>query len=110
MKYEGERMYAFIQYVPIDSTFYKRIADGIGTELPRGLIIHLATERPEGGLQYVDVWESQEDWERFVEERLHPVVHTLLSEVFGDALPPEPDRTVLGNVHQWGSAMSPTRQ
>ena len=102
-------MYAFTQDVPIDSAFYRRVADGLGPELPKGLIIHLATERPEGGLSYVDVWETQEDWERFADERLHPVVHALLSEVFGDDLPPEPERTVLGNVREWGSAMAPNR-
>lgn len=102
-------MYAFSQDVPIDRDFYMRIVGELGPELPKGLIIHLATELPEGGLRYVDVWESSDDWERFVEERLHPVVHSLLSEVFGDALPPEPEMTLLGNVHMWGSAAAPTR-
>ena len=94
--------YAFCQDVPIDAAFYRRITDGLGSAVPRGLIVHLAIERPKGGLRYFDVWESQEDAERFTEERLHPVVHGLLREVFGDELPPEPDRTPLSVVHVWG--------
>jgi hypothetical protein len=93
--------FAFTQDLPIDAAFYKRIFDGLGDELPKGLVSHLVFERPEGGLRFVDIWESEEDCERFTEERLHPVVHELLSEVFGDQLPPEPERTPISIVHHW---------
>jgi hypothetical protein len=99
-------MYAFTQDVPIDRAFYARIAEGLGPDAPDGLILHLAIERPEGGLRYVDVWESEADCDRFTESRLHPVVHGLLSEVFGDELPPEPERTPIAVVHAWGSAIN----
>ena len=79
--------YAFTQDVPIDSAFYARITEGLGDEPPPGLLVHLAVERPEGGLRYVSIWESEEDCDRFGEERLHPVVHALFPEVFGDQLP-----------------------
>ena len=93
--------FAFTQDVPIDSAFYGRITEGLGDDPPAGLIVHLAIERPEGGLRYVDVWETEEDHGRFVEERLHPVVHGLLSEVFGDELPPEPPSETISVVHVW---------
>ena len=93
--------YAFTQDVPIDAAFYRRITDGLGDDPPKGLVVHLAVERPEGGLRYVDVWETEADWDRFAEERLHPVVHPLLSGVFGDHLPPEPERTPLAALHVW---------
>jgi hypothetical protein len=93
--------YAFTQDVPIDAAFYKRVTDGLGDEPPKGLIVHLAIERPEGGLRYIDVWESEEDCDRFGQERLHPVVHSLLREVFGDDLPPEPERTPITVTHVW---------
>ena len=64
------------------------------------MIAHLAVELAEGGLRYIDVWESEEDWDRFGEERLHPVVHPLLSEIF-DELPPEPDRIPLSVIDTW---------
>ncbi|HEX2784570.1 MAG TPA: hypothetical protein VHN36_13375 [Ilumatobacteraceae bacterium] len=93
--------YAFTQDVPIDAAFYRRITDGLGDDPPKGLIVHLAIERPEGGLRYLDMWESEEDCNRFAEERLHPVVHELLSEIFGDNLPDEPPRTPISVIHHW---------
>ncbi len=95
--------FAFTQDVPIDATFYERIVAGLGDEPPKGLITHIAVERPEGGLRYIDVWESEEECDRFAEERLHPVVHGLLSEIFGDQLPAEPERVPLPVIHVWGS-------
>ena len=93
--------FAFTQDVPIDATFYTRITDGLGEAPPEGLVVHLAIERAEGGLRYIDVWESEAHWDRFVEERLHPVVHGLLSEVFGEHLPPEPEQIPLPVIHAW---------
>ncbi|HET9444582.1 MAG TPA: hypothetical protein VFO65_14750 [Acidimicrobiales bacterium] len=95
-------VYAFSQDVPIDPAFYKRIVDGLGDEVPEGLIVHIALARPEGGLRYIDVWESEEAWDRFGEDRLHPVVHALLSEALGGHQPPEPPRSPLPIVHVWG--------
>ena len=97
-------MYAFTQDVPIDEGAYKRIMDGLGPEPPKGLVSHVAIKRPEGGLRYIDVWESEDDWDRFAEERLHPVVHPLLQGVFGEAIPPEPERVPLTVIHVWGKA------
>ena len=93
--------YAFTQDVPIDAAVYKRVLDGLGDEPPKGLIVHLAFERPEGGLRYFDVWESEEDCDRFAEERLHPVVHPHLMSRFGNELPPEPERAPLPVIHVW---------
>jgi hypothetical protein len=93
--------YAFTQDVPIDASAYQRIIDGLGDEPPKGLIVHLAIERPEGGLRYVDVWESEDDWDRFAEERLHPVVHPMLSARFGGDAPPEPERVHQSVIHVW---------
>ena len=99
--------YAFIQDVPIDAAFYRRIIEGLGDAPPPGLIAHLAVERPEGGLRYIDVWESEADWDRFAEQRLHPVVHPLLSDIFGADLPPEPERRDVSVIHVWqGTAMA----
>ncbi len=96
-------MYAFTQDVPIDAAFYRRIIEGVGDEVPDGLISHLAYELPDGGLRYVDVWDSEAHWDRFAEERLHPVVHPLLADLFGGSTPPEPPRTALAAIDHWGS-------
>jgi hypothetical protein len=93
--------YAFTQDVPIDAEFYQRILDGLGDAPPRGLIVHVVTEIPEGGLRYLDVWECEADCDRFTDARLHPVIHPLLKGIFGDDLPPEPERVAVNAVHVW---------
>lgn len=93
--------YAFMQDVPIDAAFYERITDGLGDTPPKGLVVHIAAERPEGGLRYFDVWESEQDCDRFTDERLHPVVHPLLVEIFGNDLPSEPERKPMHLIHVW---------
>ena len=94
-------MYAFTQDVPIDVATHERIMEEIGPEVPEGLVAHVVSVRPEGGLRYLDVWTSKEACERFVEARLHPVVHAMLAQVFGDDLPPEPARELVEVVGVW---------
>ena len=55
---------------------------------PAGLILHSASPA-DGGMVIVDVWESQEAFDRFAEERLEPA----LREVMGGD-PPEGATTV----------------
>lgn len=93
--------YAFTQDVPIDAAFHQRMMDGLGDELPEGLIMHVALERPEGGLRYLDIWDTEEEYDRFIESRLHPIIHSLLADVFGDDMPPEPERQPVAVAHIW---------
>lgn len=94
--------YAFTQDVPIDQATYERIVAGLGPELPPGLVCHVAIARPEGGLRYIDVWETEADSETFAETRLHPVVHPMLAAVFGDdKVPDEPERAPIDVIHVW---------
>ena len=92
--------YAFTQDVPIDASTYQRIVAGLGDAPAEGMILHVAMARPEGGLRYIDVWESEEHWNRFAEERLHAVVHPILMEMLGTQ-PPEPPRTPASVVDIW---------
>ena len=85
--------YAFTYDVPIGPGTYARIRAGLGPERPDGLIAHLAW-RTGTGLRYVDAWQSKDQYEAFVENRLHPVVHPILQEMLG-FVPPEPTHTVL---------------
>jgi len=78
--------YAYTYDVPINPEIYARIKDGLGPERPPRLIAHLAW-RTESGLRYV-------------ETRLHPVVHPILQEMLG-FVPPEPDHTVLDVIDAW---------
>jgi heme-degrading monooxygenase HmoA len=55
---------------------------------PAGLIYHAAGEQPDGRWQAVSVWESQEDFNRFREERILPAVREALGDDMADAGPP----------------------
>ena len=93
--------YAFTQDVPIDATAYYNIVAELGPNPAPGFVVHLAIARPEGGLRYIDVWDTEADFEKFAEERLHPVVHPMLHAVFGENMPPEPERVPLDVIHVW---------
>ena len=56
---------------------------GVDDDPPAGLIIHTAGQRENGKVRIVDVWESQEAWDRFREERLMPVVMEVMGEQAG---------------------------
>jgi hypothetical protein len=43
---------------------------------PDGLIVHTAVNM-DGRLTIIDVWESQDDWEKFAESRLGPAFATV---------------------------------
>lgn len=82
--------YAFVQDVPIGLDVYDEIVAGLGNQPPEGLIVHVAQVMEDGHLRYLDVWESEAAWERFVEERLHPVVGPVLArhQIRPDREPP----------------------
>jgi hypothetical protein len=69
--------YAFVQDVPADERLYREIRVELGEDRPDGLVAHLVFKR-EGGLRYVDLWDSQADWERFRDERAEPAVDRVL--------------------------------
>jgi hypothetical protein len=83
-------MYAFTQDLPITADVYTRIMEGVGTDPAAGCILHAAA-RIEGGLRYIDVWESREACDRFLEERVHPVLQAAFSAA-GVTMPQEPAR------------------
>ena len=95
--------YAYTYDVPIDEGLYRKIREGLGPEVPAGLLSHVAIQLPEGGLRYIDVWRSQGDHEQFVEHRLHAVVHPLLESTLG-FVPPEPEHHALDVIHVWSNS------
>ena len=86
-------MYAFTQDLPITTDVYARIMEGVGAEPPAGCLVH-AVARIEGGLRYIDIWESRAACDLFLEERVHPVLQAAFSAA-GATLPPEPVRDEL---------------
>jgi hypothetical protein len=51
---------------------YEKVRQHIGLEAPAGGILHIAGPSPSGGWRVIEVWESEEDANRFYEERLKP--------------------------------------
>ena len=95
-------VYAWTQDLPIDAEFYGRIADALGDAPMDGLLLHLAVRNPDGGLRYIDVWETEEQCARAFDERVHPAVDT----AFGGTRPPvEPTVTRLEVIEARGSAV-----
>jgi hypothetical protein len=55
---------------------------------PAGLIYHAAGEQPNGCWQAVSIWESEDDFNRFRDERILPAVREALGDELADAGPP----------------------
>jgi hypothetical protein len=77
--------------------------DAVSNELdadanpPAGLIAHTAGFDEDGGVfRIFDVWETREDADRFISERLMPVVEKLLA---GRDDAPPPDREGFYDLH-----------
>jgi hypothetical protein len=64
---------------------YDRVRVLIGLERPAGGIFHLAGPSPNGGWRVLEVWESEEDAQRFFEEQVMPA-----AEAVGGPAPPPP--------------------
>jgi hypothetical protein len=71
--------YAMLYDVPADEEMYRRVNKAIGDEMPEGLVVHLVLGA-ESGLRHIEVWDSQQDWQRFHDERLEPAIHAVLTE------------------------------
>ncbi len=71
-------------------------------EPPPGLIVHTAAVTEHGRMRIFDVWESIEDHDRFVDERLGPATRVLV----GDRISrwPEPE------VHDLHSLVRPMQR
>ena len=56
---------------------YERVRELVGLERPAGGIFHVAGPSPNGGWRVIEVWESQEDADRFVQEHLMPAFEAI---------------------------------
>ena len=64
-------------------------------EPPRGVIARTATPMEGDGVRIMDVWESQEDLERFEEEQIMPVARDVWGEPSG-----APRRRDIVEIHE----------
>jgi hypothetical protein len=69
--------YAFVQDVPADENIYAQVKELLPAH-PPGLVAHIAL-KCDGGLRYVDVWDTQESWDRFRADHVEPAVEKVLA-------------------------------
>jgi hypothetical protein len=67
---------------------YERVNQAVGDAAPEGLIYHAAGEQPNGNWQAVTIWESEDHFNRFRDEKLLPAVQQALGEAMAQAGPP----------------------
>jgi hypothetical protein len=87
---------AFVQEFNVEptnrsTTNYDAVAARLGDIRPEGLLIHTAGFDDDAGVfRIFDVWESQEQGQRFIEEQLMPIVKELMAaETGGTGGPPQ---------------------
>jgi hypothetical protein len=68
--------YAYVQDVPSSWEQYTRVARALIDPTPAGLILHVAGPTDEG-VRVIDVWETEEAWDRFRADRLAPAIAAL---------------------------------
>ena len=91
--------YAFVQDVASSWEQYQRITAPLVEPAPTGLILHVAGQTDEG-FRIIDVWESEEAWQRFQAERVEPAIAALggparLEPTFRDL---HPAHVVVGRI------------
>jgi hypothetical protein len=94
--------YAFVQTLHgMTEEDYGRVAAAVrgacGGRAPDGLVAHVAGPVADG-YRYLDVWESEEAWNRFHEDVLHPAL-TGIGFLPGVAARIEVEREQLDRVH-----------
>lgn len=98
-------VYAYIQDVPIGDELYRRVIDNLGPEPMAGQLLHLCVRRPDGGLRYIDVWESEAACAAAFDDRIHLAVDA----AFGGNRPAtEPTVERLDVLHVMGALVDPS--
>ncbi len=65
---------------------YEKVRAHLGLDAPAGGIFHCAGPSPNGGWRVIEVWETQEDAQRFRDERLLPAFEAV-GETLGGVQP-----------------------
>jgi hypothetical protein len=69
-------VYAFVQDIASTWAHYEHVRASLTEPLPLGLILHVAGPTDEG-FRVIEVWDSEEAWQRFCAERLQPALAAL---------------------------------
>lgn len=92
--------YALQYDVPATEQMYRQVKTAIGDEKPKGLVAHLVVQT-DRGLRHIGVWDSEEDWQRFHDERSEPAVHAVLTAAGFTDMPPDPPVEELTLIDVW---------
>jgi hypothetical protein len=65
--------YAYVQDIASSWDYYERIAAALVEPAPKGLIAHVAGPTDDG-VRIIEIWDTEEAWERFRDERLAAAV------------------------------------
>ena len=98
---------AFVQEFAIrdgdtSTTNYDAVASELGREVPDGLLIHTAGfDNDAGVFRIFDVWESRGQADRFMAERLNPIVERMAADAQarGDTTFTPPNRESWYELH-----------
>jgi hypothetical protein len=68
----------WMEWPEVSEEQYEQMRDEVGWEqdVPEGVIFHVASFTPDG-FRVFDLWESPEHFQRFIDERVAPVVKAL---------------------------------
>lgn len=92
--------YACSYEVPATVEMYQQVRRLIGDAKPNGLIAHVVV-RSDAGLRHLEVWDSEDQWRDFQENRVEPAVHEVLRAAGFTEMPPEPPTETLDLVDVW---------
>ena len=92
--------YAISYDVPADEQTFRRVRDLIGDDRPDGLVVNVVVQ-VERGLRHIGVWDSEEQWRRFHDDRVEPAVHRVLADMGFTVMPPDPPVEELELVDVW---------
>jgi hypothetical protein len=53
---------------------YDQVNEKLGDETPKGGILHAACDLGGGRMRSIDVWESTQDYQNFVQDKLIPAI------------------------------------
>ena len=85
---------AFVQEFAIvdgdtSTTNYDAVAGELGRVAPDGLIVHTAGfDHDRGVFRIVDVWESREAGQRFMDEKLMPIIERMAAQAQDESFAP----------------------
>lgn len=96
----NDMTYACSYEVPATEEMYREVRRLIGDDTPDGLVAHVVV-RTDAGLRHLEVWDSEDAWTRFHDDRVEPAVHEVLKSAGFTEMPPDPPVEQLDLVDVW---------